>query len=172
MLISPCSSRCLIVRALPGSLPLALSFLSCCNALGSSEGLRTVRFPSRSWTGIIQELGELKETRRGGERCRNGAGAMDFQSYANLPVSHALSWRLGAILFPFDFSPPFLLRVGFGLLGSVPTSCKGLQTRGSESPPEASALLSRFQGEMKAAGTGTADAEWPRLPAEHGFGSV
>lgn len=57
-------------------------------------------------------------------------------------------------------------------LGSVPTSCKGLQTRGFESPPEASALLSRFQGEMKAAGTGTADAEWPRLPAERGFGSI
>lgn len=57
-------------------------------------------------------------------------------------------------------------------LGSVPTSCKGLQTRGFESPPEASALLSRFQGEMKAAGTGTADAEWPRLPAEQGFGSI
>lgn len=115
MLISPCSSRCLIVRALPGSLPLALSFLSCCNALGSSEGLRTVRFPSRSWTGIIQELGELKEMRRGGERCRNGAGAMDFQSYANLPVSRALSWRLGAILFPFDFSFPPLFSFVLGL---------------------------------------------------------
>lgn len=33
---------------------------------------------------------------------------MDFESYANLSVSRALSCRLGAILFPFDFSsPPF-----------------------------------------------------------------
>lgn len=45
--------------------------------------------------------------RRRGEWFRNRAGKMDFESYANLPVSHALSCRCEAILFPFDFLPPF-----------------------------------------------------------------
>lgn len=57
-------------------------------------------------------------------------------------------------------------------LGSVPTSCKGLQTRSSESPPEASWLLSHVQGKMKTAGTGTAEAEWPCLPADWGGSAV
>lgn len=238
--------------------------------------------------------GNIKKTRRRGEWFRNRAGKMDFESYANLPVSHALSCRGEAILFPFDFFPPLPLMLGPGCwakkyivtkkkhdsmttnpqtssqlppvsahrmetgilgsrsrklfsvlprsslkgmcaragvhaclgqqprghparrgrgewgarvwgcagpwgqdgwgsegrdgsgggssrgsnvgvesyLGSVPTSCKGLQTRSSESPPEASWLLSHVQGKMKTAGTGTAEAEWPCLPADWGGSAI
>lgn len=50
-------------------------------------------------------------------------------------------------------------------LGSVPTSCTGLQTRSFEQPTRGDfSLLSGIQEASKAPGTGTTDAKQPCLP--------
>lgn len=151
---SPFPCRAVLLKTLQFSPnPLLAMPLSCCGA-----GREHPREPSRCLDGAWCLPGVWSVGRPGAAKPSPTAmeGPILQPRMRKCPVAQLPSIRLFAL-----FSRSAELHVGKSFLGSVPTSCKGLQTRGFESPPEASALLSRFQGEMKAAGTGPVEQPMP-----------